>query len=542
MEKFFIMLAGVCFFLYGMTLAKDGLQHSSSDTVRNVLYKLTNSPLKAVFLGTVATFILQSSSASTVMLVGFANVGLINVSNGLAVALGAGIGTSLFVVLLAQVLSIPLKAYATLMLFFGFVLTQVSRKRGINLGKILLGFGFILYGIKTIAEIATLIKGYPMVTEQLANFAAHPIYAVVVSAILTTVMQSSTATIGILLSLALAGSMSLEAAIPIVLGANIGTTSTALLASLQSNEFGRRIAVGQFLMKVIGVAVFLPFLEPFTGLLQNSAANITMQVALAHLIFNTLGALVLCPFVGLFANALNKLLPQDLVGEEIFRSKYLDKTVLDTPALAFGNVMREINRMANQTQDMFVQVLATLKEERLELIDELEATDDKVDTLCRDIKFYLAQLSQGSLSEEQARRELDLVSVTTYLEEIGDVINRNLGGLARKKIKKQLRFSEEGWQEIKEFHDTVMQNMNLAITAFTTNNEELAKKVRRIKKHVNGSYEDLIQGHLQRLHEGVKASLATSSLHMDLLANMLRVNTIISRIVQPVLKNNPSEE
>lgn len=542
MNELISILAGICFFLYGMQLSKEGLQHTGSDKLRHYIYRSTRNPLQAILLGCVVAFVLQSSTAATVMLVGFANVGIIEISNALAVALGAGIGTSLFVMLLSKVLLMPIQGYAVLLLMVGLLCLHLGRKRGSTAGRILLGFGFMLYGIKLISIAGDFISGHPYFIEQFTNMTERPVTTMVIAILLTVLLQSSIATIGILLSLSISGPVPLMAALPIVLGANIGTTSTILFASTQGSENGKRLALGQLLLKLAAAVPLMPFIEPIGNWLGQSFETSTEQIAVAHLGFNIFNALLFAPFLPWTARMLERLIPKELFNGDRFQVKYLDKNVLETPTLALGNVVREIIRMADIIQDMFAQFMDALEGSRPELIEKLEAMDDKVDILNREIKFYLARITQGQLSEDQAKTQLDFLGLTAVCEEIGDIINRNLGELTRKRIRLHLSFSDEGWKDIRNFHALVLENINLSITAFSTRNLEIAKKVLRHKNKIKDIFEELQQAHLTRLQGGLRESFATSALHMELLANMLRVNVLISKLVNPVVAGQQNPE
>ena len=541
MSEFVTMIGGVVFFLFGMQIAKEGLQQSAGDKLRRFIHKFTQSNLKAMFFGTVVTLVLQSSSASTAMLVGFANAGMITVGRGLLVALGAGVGTSLFVVLLAKALILPLSGFATFLLVSGFVVRQLGHKRNSSIGRTLMGFGFILFGIKMIANMGAFIKANPMLLQQLSEMGQSPMFTILLSTVVTVILQSSTATIGIVISLAYSGAINLETALPIVLGANIGTTSTALLASVSGGEFGKRIATGQLIMKVVGVMVLVPFLSTIESWLSLISQDLTAAIAQSHLLFNIAVAIVFAPFANLMTKGLQHLVPRESYDDQKFQVKYLDNQVLDAPTFAFGNVSREILRMANIVQDMFAMVKTTLKGTDLEAVNRLEDMDDYVDMLNREIKFYLARISQRRLSNQQAERQLQLLMITSNLEEVGDVINRSLGKLIRKKIENHFTFSEEGWNDILGFHNAVLENMKLAITAFTTQNEEIARRVIRQKRKIKTSHEDFQQAHLHRLHDGKRETYATSALHVELMANMLRVSVLVTKLAGAVL-HKPDEE
>jgi phosphate:Na+ symporter len=444
--------------------------------------------------------------------------------------------------LIAKTVNFPIQSYAVFLICFGLACMYFSKKQTSNFGKIFMGFGLLLYGMKLISMTGSELQHQQYLIDQLTNMSNRPFTTVIVSVILTVLLQSSAATIGILISLSISTPMPLATAIAVVIGANIGTTSTTLIASLQSNEQGKRIAIGHLLLKLAGAALFLPFTPMLVQFLTNSFETVADQVAFTHLSFNVISAIIFLPALPLFAKLLEKVVPKELFNEDKFKVKYLDKQVLDNPTLALGNVVREIIRMADIIQDMFTLSMEILESNREELIDKLEDVDDQIDTLNREIKFYLAKISQGSLNEKEARLQLDLLGLTVAFEEIGDVINRNLGELARKKIRQRLSFSEEGWRDIRYLHTLVLENINLSITAYSTQNIEIAKKVVRHKDKISKILEELQQGHLNRLHEGLKETFATSSLHMELLSNMVRVNTLITKMVKPVivLHENPS--
>ncbi|HET8569663.1 MAG TPA: Na/Pi cotransporter family protein, partial [Candidatus Limnocylindria bacterium] len=355
----------------------------------------------------------------------------------------------------------------------------------------------------------------------------------ILAAAFTALVHSSAATIGIALSLAQAGLIPLAGAVPIILGANVGTAATAFLASVGANPEARRVAAAHGGFKIVGALLFLPFLPQFGSLVATTAPDVPRQIANAHTIFNVFLALLFIPFIDPAARALHRLLPDTARSE--LGAIYLDARTLDTPAVALGQALREVLRMGDVVVSSLRDTLRVFERNDGELLRQIVTRDDQIDRLEEDIKQFLIRLGRENLTVEQSDRETALLFVIVNLEEIGDVIEKDLLELAEKKIRGQHRFSEQGWAEIRDLHAMVLENVELAISALATGDRTIAEKVIRHKGVVNALERQLRQTHMSRLHDGLRESIDTSSIHLDVLGALKRVNSLAAGVGYAVL-------
>ncbi len=532
-----VLLGGVAIFLHGLGLAREGLQIVAGDKLRSVLFALSSNRVVGLVSGALVTTIVQSSTAVTVMLVGFAASSLMTLPQALAVVLGADIGTTVTV----QLIAFRLSEYALLIVGAGFAVRFFARRRRVRYaGEAVLGFGLLFFGMKLMADATLPLRGSSLFTALLERLSANPFAGLMVGAAATVLMQGSAPTIGLLIAMSSSGSISLAAALPLVLGANIGTTITPIMAAAGQPAAGKRVAFAHAAFKLLGVSAFLPFIGRFTALAAATSPNVARQIANAHSIFNVVTALACLPFVGLSARLVSRFyLP---AGEhERFGPRYLDPRAVESPALAFGNAQREFLRMADIVADMVKECLRCYEENDLDLAGEIEGRDDKVDILNREIRFYLARLGQEAMTREQANRQMELISLSNDVENAGDIVNRNILRLARRKVVRGLAFSKEGWAEIRDFHAKVCENFDLALVAFSTGDEEIARKVLRHRAKLAEIESELKEKHIGRLNQGLRESLETSSMHLDLLGYLRGVNGYVSNLADAVVRRRERE-
>ena len=436
------LVGGLAIFLYGMQLAGNSLQRALGNRLREMVSALTRNRFMGLALGALVTFILQSSSAMTVMLVGFTNAGIMNLSQTLALILGSAVGTTFTV----QLIALKVTDVALFFVAVGFFWTMIAGKSNSRyIGRSILGFGLIFTGMKLMSDTMAPLRSSQLITDILLSLSESPGLAILISAVFTALIQSSAATIGVAIALSGQGAMPLGVAIPLIFGANIGTTVTGLLSSLGGSKDAQRVAVVHLIFKALGVIIFFPLMGPFADLVARTAQSSSHQIANAHTIFNVATALLLIPFIGLLAKLVQRLIPEkDKKGDEDYGQKYLDPHVLDTPAIALGQATRETLRMAGLVQDMVRNILGAVLDSPDGLLEELSEEDDKVDVLNREITRYLTKLSQEDLTDEQSRREIGLLFIVSELERIGDIVDKNLIPIVRKKITKNIIFSQEG--------------------------------------------------------------------------------------------------
>lgn len=526
----FSLLGGTALLLYGVRFVGEGLQRAAGTRLRHILSTLTGNRLKSLLVGAGVTAVLQSSSATTVMLVGFASAGLLNLRQTIGVILGADVGTTVTV----QLLAFDLLELSPLVVFVGWVLYVSGRGTVRYVGQAVLGFGFLFLGMKIIHDGTAPLATNDLFADLLRALTDQPLVLVLISALFTALVRSSAAVIGLALSLASAGLMPLFGAIPIIFGANVGTAATAVLAAVGQNAEARRVAAAHAAFKIIGAVIFFPFIGPFADLVRATApGDVQRQIANAHTVFNVALALLFLPFAGFAADLITRLIPESRRTES--GPMYLNPAVLDTPAVALGQALREVLRMGDVVLQSLRETRDVLERNDTALMREIVARDDLIDRLEEDIKQYLVKLREHSLTEEQAERETALIFVIVNLEEIGDVIDKNLMELAEKKIRGNHVFSAQGWREIADLHARVMENLELAIGALASGDREVAEKVIRHKSVVNTMERQLRAAHIQRLHEGLRESIDTSSIHLDLLASFKRANSLVTGIAYAVL-------
>jgi phosphate:Na+ symporter len=523
------LFGGLALLLYGMQLIGEGLQRAAGGHLRHLLTSMTRTRLAAVASGALVTSIIQSSSATTLMLIGFVSAGLVTFPQSLGVILGADIGTTVTV----QLLAFKVQELSLLLVGVGFAMTFFAR-RGLvkSLGQVILGFGFIFLGMKVMNDGLAPLTEHELTRQVLVALADNQFLALLVGAVLSASMASSAATIGLTLSLGHQGLLPLGAAIPVVLGANIGTCATALAASLRSSSDARRVAVAHIAFKVLGVALVFPFIGPLTSLIALTAGDVARQVANAHTFFNVAISALFLPFAPWAARVITALVPEEERGDNPYRTRYLDDRFLDQPALAVGQATREALRMGDVAQNM-------LRTDNQELLEDVERRDDQLDYLEREIKLFIARLGRETMSPDMAQKEIALISFIGNLENIGDIIDKNLMELARKKLYQGRRFSEAGEAELIEFHSLVSKNLERAIAGFAANDRSLAQEVLDMRPLVRQRERELRDSHLARLRRGLAESLETSEIHLDVLTNLKRISSHITALVYPILEEEP---
>lgn len=522
------LLGGLALFLFGLYYGSKGLRRLAGDRLRQALYSLTANRWLGALVGIIITVIFQSSSATTVLLVGLASAGILSLTRSLAVVLGADIGTTITV----QVLAFRLYDYALLIVVAGFFLMN-SFRRVRNLGQSVFGFGLVFYSLKLVLAAAEPVRYVPELTAALARIGHVPWLGFLSALLFTALIRSSAATIGIVVGLAFTGLVDLSAAIPFILGANIGSGFTALLAAWRGPVEARRVAVGHLLFKVIVVGLCLPFLSLLTRLALFSARDIPRQVANAHTIVNLFALLVFLPLLGPYERLLGRLVPAGR--RDRFGPRYLDSSSLEAPALAVAQAMREVLRMADRVLLMYNRSLEVFLRRDKEGRRELIALDDQVDRLEESLTGFLARISQEELSEQLSRKTVALFHITDDLEHIADIVSKSLMAHAAKRIEHGLAFSEPGLEEIRSFHAQVGENLKTALACIASWDLDLARRLVSCKDWGLERKHELHNKHLERLSQGLRESIDTSAVHLDYISDLERANFHCSQIGAAVL-------
>jgi phosphate:Na+ symporter len=519
------LFGGLALLLYGMQLCGEGLQRAAGGRLRHLLTSMTRTRLSAVASGALATALIQSSSATTLMLIGFVSAGLVTFRQSLGVILGADIGTTFTV----QLLAFKVQDLALLMVGIGFALTFFGR-RGLvkSLGQAVLGFGLVFLGMRVMSEAMAPVADSGLARQVLMALSGNAGLGLLMGAVFSAGMTSSVATIGLLLSLAQQGLLPLDGAIPVVLA-----------ASLRASADARRVAVAHIGFKVLGVALVFPFIQPLTALVIAMGGDTARQIANTHTLFNVAISALFLPFAPWAAQVITMLVPDDVTpADNPFKTRYLDDRYLDQPALAFGLATREALRMGDVAQGMLRDAMSVLQTDNQELLEDVERRDDQLDYLEREIKLFLSRLGQETMSPDLLRKEIGLISFIGNLENIGDIVDKNLMELARKKLYQGRRFSEAGWAELLEFHGMISKNLERAIAGFAANDRSLAQEVLDQRPMIRQRERELRTSHLARLRQGLAESLETSEIHLDVLTNLKRISSHISQLVFPILEED----
>jgi phosphate:Na+ symporter len=528
-----ILFGGMALLLYGMQLTGEGLQRAAGARLRQILTHLTSNRVMAALTGAGVTALIQSSTATTVMLIGFVQAGLLTLHQAMGIILGADVGTTFTV----QLIAFHIYDYAPLLVGLGFAVHFFAKRRLFkDLGQAGLGFGLIFLGLKLMIDGMAPLKDSPLAAQVLLAFAESPILGIAAAAVFAAVVASSAATIGLAIALATHGLLPLSGAVPIVLGANIGTCATALAAAMGSTTEAKRVAVAHIGFKLLGMLVVLPFLGGFEELAARSAHDLPRQIANAHTFFNVGISLLFLPFQRLAARLIVAAVPDRPEEEARFRTRYLDERFADQASLAIGQAQREALRMADIVQGMFRDAAHVFRAGSQELLEDVERRDDQADYLEREIKLYLTRLSRQMMTEDLAQREIALLGFIGNMENIGDIIDKNLMDLARKKLFQGRRFSEAGEAELMDFHAQVSKNLERAIVAFATGDRGLAQEVLDQRAPIRQRERDLRQSHLDRLRAGLAESMETSEIHLDVLTNLKRINSHITAVAYPILE------
>ncbi len=517
------IITGLALFLYGMNVMGDGLQKSAGDKMKSIIEALTRNRIMAVFIGMVVTAIIQSSSATTVMVVGLVNAGIMNLTQSVGIIMGADIGTTIT----AQLVSINLTALAPFSIALGVVINLSTKNPKIKkYSEILIGFGILFLGMDIMKSACKPLRSYEPFTSLLTRFGSgtplDTFLAIGTGFLVTGVIQSSSATTGIMIALAAAGLLSIESAFPVLLGANIGTCITALLSSIGTKRVAKRAALIHLTIKVIGTTIFALFLSGFTvDLVQRMSDDPARQIAWAHTLFNVINTAILLPFAPLIVKFVFILLPQQDTKEEKDYALALDDRIMETPYIALEQIKNEIFVMGNLAKTAFDNSMDGFISDTPSKIEGVFETEKKINQMEEEIIHYLVKLSNASLSIEQRETIDTLFHVVSDIERVGDHAE-NIAELLEYKFANQITFSELATSELKDIYSTALNAVDISLSSFQTEDESEAKKVTEIEDRIDDLEKSLKKTHIKRLTDGV-CKPKSSILFLELINNIERV-------------------
>jgi phosphate:Na+ symporter len=537
MLSWFNFFAGVALMLYGIRTLRKGTERLCGARLRQLIQGATQSRRRALVAGLTLAILTPSSTAVALLSVEAIHAGYVTVQQALALMLGANIGFTVPV----QLLAFKFYIYNAVFIALGVPLSLFcSRQQWRGAGQMLLGIGLLLLSIQILTAAVAPLRQNADVVEVMRVLASYPVLVVFFAVLLKMMLQSATATIGIAIALSGEAVLPASSAVAVVIGANIGIALTALIAGFRRADT-RRMALGNLLFKVAGAAACFPLIPQIVRALGPvSPQGTTQLVANAHTLFNVALAVVFLPLVPVIGRLVEKLAPEREAAGEKFGPRYLDGLSLESPALALGQATREILHMADHVRAMLRSVHRAFRENDLATCKQVQESDDKVDLLNTEIKGFLTRISEQALRVEESRREIALLSFANELETIGDIADKNLSELAEKKITQNLTFSKEGWQELDEFFQMVLQNFEIAVSAFTGQDRVLAEQLLRHKHRLNEQERELRNRHFRRLHAGLIESVETSAIHLDVLTNLKHINSHLTAVAYPILEAKSS--
>ncbi|MEA1986210.1 MAG: Na/Pi cotransporter family protein [Candidatus Marinimicrobia bacterium] len=556
------VIGGLGLFLFGMNMMSEGMKKSAGNKMRYILSKLTKNRIIALSVGAFVTMIIQSSSATTVMLVSFVQAELMTFAQSLGVILGADIGTTIT----AQLIAFKLTDYALLMIAIGFILYLFSSKESYkNIGEAILGFGILFLGMSIMSKAMYPLRSYEGFINLLLKL-ENPLLGVLIGAAFTGIIQSSSAFTGIVIVLASQGLLTLEAGIPLIFGANIGTCITAGLASINTSREAKRVAIAHVIFKVVGVLIFIWWIPTYANFIRSispvadaslsvidaHSAVVPRQIANSHTIFNVGFGLIFLPFTTFFAALIFKILPKKKYETGTKPSLWhLDTKVLSTPAMALNlarsetsRMIKILGRMLNKSINPFLSKEDEKDEQypSLSLIDGIHMRENKIDYLEREILKYLVKISGKKLDNEQSREVYVMMSVVNDIESIADIIDKNILPLIPKKHAMKEDFSEEGKNEISEFHLKASKQISRLKDAFEEMDSNEAVKIMKKETKYEELETELRSSHLKRVSKELLQSVNTHEIHMELMDLLKQINFYTANIAKTIVSFDVPDE
>lgn len=525
------LIGAVALLLWGLRLVKTGVIRSFGINLRRWIGSGTRNRLLAFSVGLLATLALQSSTATGLMTASFAGSGFMSSMMAQAVMLGANVGTSF----VARLLAFDLHFLAPLMIAVGvFTFSFSHSKSAKGLSRAILGLGLMLLSLRLLGQATEPMQHARVLPALMASLDAVPVLAVLVAAVLAFAASSSLAIVLLAMSLTASGTVTPSLGIALVLGANLGGAIPPVLGTLNYGALARRVTIGNMLVRLIGCVVALPFIETAARLLSDISHVPTALIVDAHIAFNILLALLMLPALRPMSALMRRVLPEAIENEG--GPRHLDLDSLDKPVIALAGAARETLRIGDCVTEMLKTNLEALRKNDTGRSSGIAAMDDEVDGLNSAVKLYLSKLNSSGLDEREEHRSNEIISYATNLEHVGDIVDRNLRDLVNKKIRNHLSFSADGASEIEELYRVTLDNLRLAQSILMSGDEQLARQLVESKINIRNLEERSAANHRVRLRNGMIDSMQTSSLHLDILRDLKRINAHIAAIAYPILK------
>jgi phosphate:Na+ symporter len=527
------LLSAVALLIWGTHIVRTGILRVYGSQLRRLLSQnMTRRPL-AFIAGILVTATVQSSNATAMLVTSFVGQGLMTLTPALAIMLGADVGTAL----MARVLTFDLSWLSPLLIFLGvvFFLSRKQTRAG-QLGRVGIGLGLIVLALQLIVAAAAPITQATGVKVLFASLTGDLLLDALIGALFAVISYSSLAAVLLTATLAGADIIGLPVAIGLVIGANIGSGLLAFMSTSMQNVAGRQVALGSLLYKLFGLLLIIPVLDPLVGWIDTLGFQPQELVIGFHLIYNTARCLLMLPTVGPMARLCAALLPQQNETGGPARPRHLDLAALSTPTLALANAVRETLRMGDLVENMLGSMLAVLRGTQTAVTQEVRRLNDDVEALYSGIKLYLAQMPREELGEQDNRRWAEIIELTINLELASGLIERMLRKIQQQKTSQRMSFSDIGLEELADLQIQLQSNLRLGLSVFLSGDPESARQLLREKRRFRAQERRLAHAHVNRLQHKVVQSIETSSLHLELIADMKRLNSLFCSSAYAVLE------
>ena len=527
------LLSAVALLIWGTHIVRTGILRVYGTNLRHVIGQNMSRRWLAFVAGIVVTAMVQSSNATAMLVTSFVGQGLMALTPALATMLGADVGTAL----MARVLTFDLSWLSPLLIFLGviFFLSRKQTRLG-QMGRVSIGLGLIILALQLIVEAAAPITHAQGVKVIFASLTGDILLDALVGALFAMISYSSLAAVLLTATLAGASVISLPVAIGLVIGANIGSGVLAFMSTSMQNAAGRQVALGSLLYKLIGLLLIIPVLDPLVHWMDGLDFSSQEMVIGFHLLYNTARCLILLPSVSPMARLCAWLLPERPEVNGTAKPRHLDATALVTPSLALANAARETLRMGDLIDNMLDAMLDVLRGKQTAITQEMRRLTDDVEALYSAIKLYLAQMPREDLGEQDSRRWAETIELAINLKLASDLIERMLRKVQQQKTSQRRSFSEDGLEELAGLHQQLIANLRLGLSVFLSGDKESARQLLREKRRFRAQERRLAHAHVSRLQRKIVQSLETSSLHLELIADMKRLNSLFCSSAYVVLE------
>jgi phosphate:Na+ symporter len=534
------LMGGVALLLWGLHMVQTGILRAFGSDLRHFLSRALGNRLSAFAAGLGLTALLQSSTATGLMTSSFAADGMVALIPALAIMLGANVGTTLIV----QLLTFNIAAFAPVLFVIGVLAFRLgAQSRVKDLGRVAIGFGLILLSLHIVVDTLAPAENAPGVRVFLNAITGDPVLCIVIAAAFTWAAHSSVATVLIVMSLALSHFITPAASLALVLGANLGSAINPVLeGGRRGDPVSYRLPIGNLINRAVGIVVLVPFLGPVSAAMADFFPDLARMTAFFHIAFNVVLAAVFMALLDPLAWLLTRMFPAKTLAADPMAPRYLDENALDTPSLALTDAARETLHMGEVVETMLRKIMTALLTNDRALVAEISRMDDAADRLGEAIKLYVTKLTRGALDEREARRSMEIISFSINLEHVGDIIDKNLSELAAKKIRNRLKFSTEGAAELAAFHQRIVESLRIALSVFMSGDVVEAKKLIAEKTQLRNAELTAAEHHIDRLREGRRETMETTSLHLDVLRDLKRIHSHIASVAYAVINAAPDGE